>query len=331
MAATIKDIARETGLGYATISAYLNGANVRPKNRELIEAAVEKLGYVRNEYARGLKMHRSMTIGVLIPELSNTFSTTIISAVEDELRRHGYGILVCDCRSDRGLEEKSLQFLQSKMVDGVIVMPVSTDGKLFDSLAGAIPAVAIDRFTLSGRVSHVLINNREISAQAVRTLTERGHRRVALISGARGIYTADERRKGYEEAMRIAGCYEPSMVYEGNFTVDGGYLAMKQIIQSDREITAVFVTNYEMTVGSIIAINEMGRKIPEDYSFIGFDNHDLSKVITPRMATVNQPLGQIGREAASLLLRQLEGGARQNIILQAALELGASIRAVAVK
>lgn len=328
MAATIKDLARETGLGYATISAYLNGANVRPKNRELIEAAVKKLGYVRNEYARGLKMHRSMTIGVLIPELSNTFSTTIISAMEDELRRLGYGILVCDCRSDRKLEAKSLQFLQSKMVDGVIVMPVSTDGELFDALAGAIPAVAIDRFTLSGRVSHVLINNREISAQAVRMLTSKGHRRVALISGARGIYTADERRKGYEEAMRIAGCYEQSMIYQGHFTVDGGYLAMKQIIQSGRGITAVFVTNYEMTVGAIIAINEMGRKIPEDYSFIGFDNHDLSKVITPRLAMVNQPVEKIGREAASLLIRQLEGGERQDIILPATLELGASIRTI---
>lgn len=89
MAATIKDIARETGLGYATISAYLNGTNVRPKNKELIEAAIQKLGYVRNEYARGLKTHRSMTIGVLIPELSNTFSTLIVSEMEDELRRMG--------------------------------------------------------------------------------------------------------------------------------------------------------------------------------------------------------------------------------------------------
>lgn len=328
MAATIKDIARETGLGYATISAYLNGGNVRPKNRELIEAAVKKLGYVRNEYARGLKTHRSMTVGVLIPELANTFSTTIISAVEDELRRHGYGILVCDCRSDPELEQKSLQFLQSKMVDGVIVMPVSTDGKLFDSLAEATPAVAIDRFTLSERVSHVLINNRAISAQAVRQLIDGGHRRIALISGARGLYTADERRKGYEEAMRIAGCYEESMIYTGNFTVDGGYLAMKEIIQSGGDVTAVFVTNYEMTVGAIIAINEMGRKIPEDYSFIGFDNHDLSKVITPKLATVNQPLGEIGRQAAGLLLKQLAGGERQDIILPAALELGESIRGI---
>ena len=191
MAATIKDIARETGLGYATISAYLNGTNVRPKNKELIEAAIQKLGYVRNEYARGLKTHRSMTIGVLIPELSNTFSTLIVSEMEDELRRHGYGILVCDCRSDPEIEKTSLRFLESKMVDGVIVMPISTDGKVFDLLPQDLPAVAIDRFTLSDRVSHVLINNREISARATRMLTDHGHRRIALISGSEGMFTAE--------------------------------------------------------------------------------------------------------------------------------------------
>lgn len=325
MAATIKDIARETGLGYATISAYLNGANVRPRNRELIEAAVKKLGYVRNEYARGLKTHRSMTVGVLIPELANTFSTTIISAVEDELRSHGYGILVCDCRSDPALEKKSLEFLQSKMVDGVIVMPITADGKIFDMLPEGIPAVAIDRFTPSDRVSHVLINNREISAQAVRLLTAKGHRRVALISGARGTYTADERRKGYEESMRIAGCYDEALIYYGNFTVDGGYLAMKEIIRSADGVTSVFVANYEMTVGAIIAMNEMRCRIPEDYSFIGFDNHDLSKIITPSLATVNQPLGEIGRQAAGQLLRQMAGGEKEDIMLPAELIAGESI------
>lgn len=328
MAATIKDLARETGLGYATISAYLNGVNVRPKNKKLIEDAIQKLGYVRNEYARGLKTHRSMTIGVVIPELSNTFSTTIISAVEDELRQRGYGILVSDCRSDPELEKRSLQFLQSKMVDGVIVMPLSTDGKLFDALNESVPAVAIDRYTLSERVSHVLINNREISAKAVQQLIQNGHKQIALISGEEGLYTADERRKGYQEAMQIANCYDPSLIYLGHFTVEGGYLAMKEIIQSQKKATAVFVTNYEMTIGAIIAINEMGRKIPEDYSFIGFDNHDLSKVITPKLATINQPLQQIGREAAAQLLRQIAGEPTQNIVLKAALEPGESIRSI---
>lgn len=328
MAATIKDIARETGLGYATISAYLNGSNVRPKNKERIEAAIQKLGYVRNEYARGLKTHHSMTVGVLIPELSNAFSTAIISAMEDELRSRGYGILICDCRSDAEIEKNSLRFLQSKMVDGVIIMPMSTDGKIFELLAEKTPAVAIDRFTLSERASHVLINNREISAQAVRLLTGSGHRSVALVGGTPGMYTADERRKGYEEALRIAGCYDVSLVYDGGFTVDGGYLAMKEIVQSKREITAVFVTNYEMTIGAIIALNEMGCKIPADYSFIGFDNHELSKVITPKLATINQPLRDIGRQAAVLLLEQMAGEARRDIVLPAALEPGESIRSI---
>lgn len=328
MASTIKDIARETGLGYATISAYLNGTNVRPKNKELIEAAIKKLGYVRNEYARGLKTHRSKTIGVLIPELANTFSTVIISAVEDELRSRGYGILVCDCRSNPSIEKDSLHFLQSKMVDGVIVMPISTDGKLFDLLPEDLPAVAIDRFTLSEKVSHILINNREISAKATRMLTEKGHRRIALISGAKGMYTADERRKGYQETLEVVGCYDPSLIFNGDFTVDGGYLAMKQMIETGTDVTAVFIANYEMTIGAIIAINEMGRKIPEDYSFIGFDNHELSKVITPKLATVNQPLREIGRKAAVLMLERLEGKEKRDIILPASLEQGHSIRTI---
>ena len=185
------------------------------------------------------------------------------------------------------------------MVDGVIVMPISTDGKVFDLLPQDLPAVAIDRFTLSDRVSHVLINNREISARATRMLTDHGHRRIALISGSEGMFTADERRKGYEEALQIAGCYDASLICQGDFTVDGGYVAMKRILQAENGVTAGFVTNYEMTVGAIIAINELGCKIPEDYSFIGFDNHELSKVITPKIATVNQPLREIGREAAT--------------------------------
>ena len=154
------------------------------------------------------------------------------------------------------------------------------------------------------------------------------YKRQALISGSEGMFTADERRKGYEEALQIAGCYDASLICQGDFTVDGGYVAMKRILQAENGVTAVFVTNYEMTVGAIIAINELGCKIPEDYSFIGFDNHELSKVITPKIATVNQPLREIGREAATLLLEQLDGKAKRNIILNAALEAGSSVRKV---
>ena len=111
MPATMKDIARETGLGLATISKYFNGGQVRPYNNKLIEDAVKKLDYVPNEFARSLKTRHSRTVGVVIPELGNAFITSIITAMEDILRKHDYAVIVCDCRSDARREKEAVDFL----------------------------------------------------------------------------------------------------------------------------------------------------------------------------------------------------------------------------
>ena len=118
MAATMKDIARRTGLGLATISSYFNGGNVREKNRKKIEEAIEELHYEVNEVARNLKTNATKTIGVVIPELNNTFCAEIISGMEDILRNHGYATMICDCRTDRKLEQEAVDFLLRKRVDG---------------------------------------------------------------------------------------------------------------------------------------------------------------------------------------------------------------------
>ena len=119
----MKDIARETGLGLATISSYLNGGNVREKNRIKIEEAIEKLHFEVNEVARGLKTNRTKTIGIILPELNNIFFSEIITAAEDLLRSHGYATMICDCRSDVKREEEAAEFLLHRRVDGLIMMP----------------------------------------------------------------------------------------------------------------------------------------------------------------------------------------------------------------
>ena len=326
MAATIKDIAKMTGLGYATISAYLNGVNVRPKNKEAIENAIAKLGYVRNEYARGLKTRKTMTIGVLIPELNNAFSTTIISEMEDVLRQNGYGVIICDCKTDLELEKKSLRFLISKMVDGLVIMPIATDGKIVDMATSQnIPTVVIDRITDNRSDSYIVINNQQVSHDAVAKLIEKGHKKIAIITGDNDIYTARERTNGYKLALQNNNCFDPNFVYDGGLSIDGGYLAMKDIIINNVDVTALFVTNYEMTIGAIIAINEFGKKIPKDYSFIGFDNQQLSRIFTPKLATVNQPLIEIGRSAANKIIDIINGEPRETIELNAQLCEGESI------
>lgn len=321
MAITIKDLAKETGLGSATISAYLNGVPVRSYNKEKIEQAIKKLGYIRNEYARGLKTHESRTIGVLIPELSNIFATSIISEMEEMLREKGYGIIVCDCRTDLNLEQESLRFLLSKMVDGLIIMPISTDSKALKlALDNNVPITVLDRMTESDKVSHIVINNREISSQAVNNLIERGLRRIALITGDMEVYTAKERRMGYQEALEAVGCYDESLVYNGGLSVEGGYQATKRMLKECKDIEAVFVTNYEMSVGSMIAMTEEGKLVGNEIEFIGFDNVEMSKVFTPKLATVNQPLKEIGQMAARTITSMIAGEPARNVVLKASIE-----------
>ena len=142
----MKDIARKTGLGLATISSYFNGGNVREKNRKKIEAAIEELHYEVNEVARGLKTNATRTVGVVIPELNNVFCAEIITEMEDILRGHGYATIVCDCRTDRKLEQEAVDFLSRKRVDGIINMPVDTEGcHLKKFLKTGKPVVLIDR------------------------------------------------------------------------------------------------------------------------------------------------------------------------------------------
>lgn len=318
MSVTIKDLARETGLANATISAYLNGVPVREYNKVKIEEAIRKLGYIRNDYARGLKTHRSGTIGVLIPELSNVFSTTIITEIEEKLREKGYGIIVCDCRTDMQREAESIRFLLSKMVDGLIIMPVSTDKEALSvALEKKIPVVVIDRKTDSDEVSHVVINNREISRTATERLLAKGCKKIALVTGDMSVYTAKERKIGYEEAMKKAGAYDEKFVYNGGLSVEGGYAATKEILSAHPDTQAIFVTNYEMTIGSIIALNEEGKRIGKDVEFTGFDKVEITRAFVPAMETVNQPLAEIGRVAAETMTYMVDGGEPRDITLAA--------------
>ena len=321
MAVTIKDLARETGLASSTISAYLNGTKVREDNAEKIKQAILKLGYIRNEYARGLKTHKSMTIGVLIPELSSMFATTIITEIEEKLREQGYGIIVCDCRSNLVRESEAIKFLISKMVDGIIILPISQSEDIFiPCIENNIPVVSFDRMINSKKVSNVIINNREISYKATKKLLNENNKNIVIINGSEEIYTAKERYLGYSKAMEEANLYSEKYLYLGGLSIEGGYNAVKNAIKDLEKVDAFFVTNYDMTIGAIMAINEEGLKIGEDINLIGFDITDISKLFSPSLATIVQPLSLIGDMTAKVMLDMIEKHNVQNIILEATIE-----------
>ena len=308
MAATMKDIARRTGLGLATISSYFNGGNVREKNRIKIEEAIEELHYEVNEVARGLKTNATRTIGVVIPELNNTFCAEIITGMEDVLRSHGYATIVCDCRTDKKLEREAVEFLIRRRVDGIINMPVDEEGahlKRFQKTGK--PIVLIDRKIQGINCDSVLVDNRKAAEDAVRYFIERGHRCIGIIGGPEEVFTAQERMSGYYRALQNAGIpVRDSLIWHGDYTIQGGVRGLEELVQNNPDMTAVFVTNYEMTMGAMIGVNELGIRIPEELSLIGFDNLQFARACNPKLTIVSQPTDGIAKEVAKVMLDHLE-------------------------
>ena len=308
MAATMKDIARRTGLGLATISSYFNGGNVREKNRIKIEEAIEELHYEVNEVARGLKTNATRTIGVVIPELNNTFCAEIITGMEDILRSHGYATIVCDCRTDKKLEREAVEFLTRRRVDGIINMPVDEEGnhlKRFQKTGK--PIVLIDRKIQGINCDSVLVDNKKAAEDAVRYFIERGHRNIGIIGGPEEVFTAQERMAGYYKALEGAGIpVSDSLIWHGDYTIQGGVRGLEELVQNNPEMTAVFVTNYEMTMGAMIGVNELSIRIPEQLSMIGFDNLQFARACNPKLTIVAQPTDGIAREVAKVMLNHLE-------------------------
>ncbi len=333
MAVTMKDIARVTGLGLATISKYYNGGSVRAKNQKLIEDAARSLGYVPNEIARSLKTKHTYTIGVVIPELSNVFITSIISTMEDLLRQKGYAVIVCDCRSNPELEKEAVSFLLRKQVDGLINMPYDVTGDhLRPAIEAGTPVVLVDRILkpLEGQVPAVVLDNVDAAEQGTRFLLQQGHRNIGLVLGDRGFYTTECRLQGYLNAF--SGFDVPvreENIRCGNYTMNGGYTAAKQLLALPEPPTALFVTNFEMTLGVMLALREAGIRIPEDLSVMGFDKMDLFGEIFPDLTLVRQPQDAIGLQTARLMLELLSPSgntAPGTITLSAQLHRGKSTR-----
>lgn len=337
MGATIKDIAARTGLGLATISKYLNGGHVLEKNQAAIEQAIEELDFQVNSFARSLKTKQSKTVGVVIPQLNNLFMTSIVTKIEETLRHYGYGVIVCDTAKQKEREAEVIQFLLNKMVDGVILMATGTEAwGLEPVLKKKIPVVLIDRKVerLEGMLDMVLLDNFRAAYDSTSSLLRRGHRRIGILIGPEQIYTSKQRLLGYKKAMEEAGIEVPdTWVRRTDFSMEAGYQHTVELITQEKELTAVFATNFEMTLGALLALKDQGCQVPEKVSLIGFDNRELARAMHPALTIVSQPVEEMGVRAAELLLRRMQqdNSVQEDakmVILQAEIEEGASVSEV---
>lgn len=332
MAATIKDIRAETGLGLATISKYLNGGNVRSENRQKIEEAIKKLDYHPNETARSLVTKRTRTIGFVVNNIASNFSGVLLQHASAYLHERGYGMMICDSSLNEKQEEENIRFCVEKQVDGILMVSTSAEPDfLAPAVRAGIPAVLLDREIRSDSFDCVTIDNCNAAERAADFLISCGHRRIAVIHSEE--YTGNERYKGYLASMEKAGLSVPEeYVCSAHIhSAELGYKSMMKLLKLENRPTAVLTTNYEVSLGVIMALNEQGIGCPEDISLIGFDELILPMVMRPKLTLVAQPMEEIASEGARILLKRIEeenSFPPQRVSLYASLKEGESVRRV---
>lgn len=324
----IKEVASRAGVSVATISRVLNHPeSVAPATRERIEAVMESLEYTPNWFARGLKLNRTGTIALMVPEILDQGYMEIAKGVEDVARQKDQNIILATTEEDRSRELKTIESFIERKIDGlIIVSPVLVKKDLALFRNQKMPVVFIGKNPDLSQVNAVVTNYEEASAEAVNHLIEIGHRRIALIRGSRPLNENREKSEGYLRAIKKAGMdsSEERIIEEEN-TIEGGFLAMSRLLSEGDAPDAVFVTSDNMAIGAMDKIKQMGMRVPEDIAIMGFDNLKISGYVEPKLTTVAKPMYRMGLVAARLLMDIIEedrpDAEPQEILIQSKLKI----------
>jgi LacI family transcriptional regulator len=310
---TIRDVAKRAGVAPITVSRVINNSGYfSQETRERVEAAIAELGYVPNTLARGLRSKRTNTLALVMTDITNPFFTNIARGVEDTASDAGFTVIYCNTDESEVKEYKYAQILAQKQVDGILLVPACSNPKSVEFLQSVdISVVLLDR-TVPGVKSDVVRCDSEDGAyRLVRLLIELGHRHIAVLTGPRGVSTAEDRVAGYRRALSEAGLAENEQAYYGSFTQACGYDLTMQIMAKPSPPTALFGANNFISIGAMKALRDSGLRVPEDVAMISFDDLPVTFVVNPYLTVAAQPAYEMGQKATELLLNRLTGEAAE--------------------
>lgn len=307
---TIKQVALHAGVSPATVSRVFSGVStVDQTMRDRVRAAAQLLNYHPNRIARSLRAKTTQTIGVVVPDIQDTFFTSVVRGIEDVLRRADYALLLGNSDDDLEQEQFYLSTLRADGVAGIIFFPViksSATLKHQRAIHEHLPLVALDRAPTGIDVDTVKVTNAQGARDAISYLISLNHRRIALINGPEHLDVPRERQTGYEQAFEAAKIeIDSQLIVYSDFHETGGYLAMRGLLELPTPPTAVFVANNLMALGAMQSIYEQKLRIPDDISVVCFDDLPWLRSFHPPLTAVAQPIYEIGTIAANLMLERL--------------------------
>lgn len=302
---TIKKVAEEAKVSVATVSRVLNNTGyVNEETRKKVLKVIKELDYKPNSVARSLFKKQSMTIALIVPNITNPFFPEVARAIEDVLSSKDYTLILCNSDDNSEKEKKYFEVMKQKYVDGVIVVTSTLTPQYIEEKG--IPIVAVDRF-IDPSIPCVSVNNIEGAKRAVQYLKSTGCKKIAHIRGPKNITSAEERYLGYLHEVENESWFEPGYVRCGNFNIEQTTEESRKLLNENPDIDGIFAGNDLMAVGVIKAAMQLGKRIPEDLSVIGFDGISLCKMTNPEITTISQPIYEIGSVAAQTLLDLIEG------------------------
>jgi len=328
---TIKDLSKHLFLSISTVSrALADNKNIRQETRDKVLEAAKVLGYKPNLTAVNLKSGRTFSIGVIVPEMITPFASQVLEGIQEILYPKGYRVIVAQSDENPETEYKNILLMEQFQVDGIIIclcdQTLNHDLYLKIQNSG-IPLVFYDRIPKDMDVSQVLVNDYTKSLFMVEHLIETGRKRIVHLKAPPSIYNSVERLKGYQKALeKHKILYDPSLVIQAGLTFEDGMRAAAHLLENKIEFDSIFAFTDTLAIGAMNYLREQNITVPQQVAIASFSGTKLSTLVYPQLTTVEQPLEQMGRTAAEIILKKIANNSviNETIILDAAIKIRAS-------
>ena len=303
---SLKDVARLAGVSASTVSRVINSSiPVNDETREKVEKAIKAINFKPNLVARGLRMKSANLIGIVVPELQHETFTSFIKFTEESAEAKGYNIVIGSTNSNPETEERLIENLIRRNIDGIIFSRVSDQSHVLKILERTkIPAIIIDRTLEREDIPAVVMDNYASGAMAAEHLLSFGHKRFACITGPLNIAIDRDRLAGFRDTvLKGGGIIEDTCLFEGNFKFESGRRGVDFLLDAGRKFTALWAQNDYMALGAMNRLAERGLLIPTDISILGLDNIEYSWMSRPALTTIEQPFRDMCKNAVDLVIR----------------------------
>ncbi len=287
---------------------------IKLSTRERVKAAAIEHNYRPNQLARAMKLGKSKVIAILVPTLRLSFYAQAVDVMEQVARENGYFCFVAQTHSSAQILEAEVSLFRERCVDGLIIYPVNQSEQIDlyrQLLEDNVVFVTCDHALTGVRCSSVVSHNKEIGRLATEHLIKMGHRRIACITGHLGTSTAQGRLCGYKEALKAAGIkLDENMIFEGTYEESDGEQAVQKWKRDGVAFTGIVASEDAVAITAMFAILDQGRKVPEDISIVGTGDFEISRLVPPRLTTVDQQVDHFAKAAIEQLLAHMHGAKR---------------------